>query len=114
LKLGAPVSRARAMFKAARSSGKPTRLLRSASLMNSSISLPTWRDMPRTTSPIASASSMVPSLSNATGLRKAWISPMSSAASSPSSRATVSVSIEWPKRYTKTAPTGRCRATGSE
>ena len=45
---GTPVSRPRAMLIAARSSGRPTRLLRSASVTNSSISLPTWRVMPRT------------------------------------------------------------------
>ena len=35
------------MLIAARSSGRPTRLLRTASVTNSSISLPTWRVMPR-------------------------------------------------------------------
>ena len=40
---GIPVSRPRARLMVARSSGRPSRLLRSASVTNSSISLPTWR-----------------------------------------------------------------------
>jgi hypothetical protein len=91
------------MFSVARSSGRPTRLLRSASTMNSSISLPTWRDMPRMMLPMASASVSVPFMVNSTGFRKAWIRPMSLDASVGSRRATVSVSIEWPKRYTTLA-----------
>ena len=50
-----PASRPRAMLIAARSSGRPSRLLRSASVTNSSISLPTWRVTPRTMAPAASS-----------------------------------------------------------
>ena len=74
---GMPVSRARVMFSAARSSGRPTRLLRSAEVVNSSISLPVWRDMPRRMAPAAAAAS-TPAASKASGLRKASIRPISS------------------------------------
>ena len=43
LSVGMPVSRARAMLSVARSSGRPSSLLRRASVTNSSSSLPTWR-----------------------------------------------------------------------
>ncbi|MNR22250.1 hypothetical protein D3C85_1391930 [compost metagenome] len=86
------------MLMAPRSSGSPTRLLRSAPVMNSSISLPTCRVMPRMMAPAAaSASSALP---NSTGLRKAWIKPMSPLCMLMSRRSTVSFSMEWPKRYT--------------
>ena len=50
-----PASRPRAMLMAGRSSGRPSRLLRTASVTNSSISLPTWRVTPRTMAPVASS-----------------------------------------------------------
>ncbi|MCY1218714.1 hypothetical protein D9M72_306630 [compost metagenome] len=43
------------MLIAARSSGRPTRLLRRASVTNSSISLPTVRVTPRTMAPAAAS-----------------------------------------------------------
>ena len=58
---GTPVSRPRARLMVARSSGRPSRLLRSALVTNSSISLPTWRVMPRMMAPAAMSSSMSPS-----------------------------------------------------
>ncbi|MCY1425117.1 hypothetical protein D9M71_408990 [compost metagenome] len=60
---------------AARSSGRPSRLLRSASVTNSSISLPAWRVTPRTMAPAAS-SGLVPLAAKASGLRKAAIRPI--------------------------------------
>ncbi|CAB4332083.1 unannotated protein [freshwater metagenome] len=41
------------MFKVAKSSGKPSKLLRSAPVTNSSISLPVWLAIPRTMLPAA-------------------------------------------------------------
>ena len=64
---GTPVSRPRARLMVARSSGRPSRLLRSALVTNSSISLPTWRVMPRMMAPAAISASTVlpvPSFSN--------------------------------------------------
>ena len=101
LRPGMPVSRARAMLIVARSRGSPSRLLRSASVTNSSIWLPTWRDMPRTTAPAAWSGVNVPAvppLKNSGGSRKASMSPMSLLLPSAFFRATVSVSMEWPKR----------------
>ena len=43
---GMPASRARVMLIVGRSSGRPSRLLRSVSVTNSSSSLPTWSDEP--------------------------------------------------------------------
>ena len=105
LKLGMPVSRARAMFNVGKSSGKPTKLLRRASVTNSSISLPVWRVSPRMTAPVAAAVSTCtpPSVSNARGLRKAAINPCGSSVILKSSRSTDSFSIECPKRYTTCA-----------
>ena len=73
---GMPVSRPRAMLMVARSSGRPSRLLRSASVTNSSISLPSWRVVPRTMAPAAS-SGVGPLAANASGLRNASIRPIS-------------------------------------
>ncbi|MNE48240.1 hypothetical protein D3C80_1426900 [compost metagenome] len=110
-----PVSRPRAMFSAGRSSGRPSRLLRSASVTNSSISLPSWRVTPRMIAPAAS-SAVAPLPANASGLRKAAIRPscwsgLSGSADTGlndgSKRSTVSVSIEWPKRYTTWANSAR-------
>ncbi|MDT4885136.1 hypothetical protein FQZ97_1213450 [compost metagenome] len=85
----------------ARSSGKPRRLLRRASVTNSSISLPVCRVMPRTILPAASSADRTPLSLNASGFRKASIRSMLPASlKSVSSRSTVSVSMEWPKRYT--------------
>ncbi|MNF74404.1 hypothetical protein D3C84_564340 [compost metagenome] len=103
---GTPVSRPRARLMVGRSSGRPSRLLRRASVTNSSISLPVCRVMPRTMAPAAwsalTVTVPVPLLSwlNASGLRKASISPMELSLKFGSKRSTVSVSIEWPKRYT--------------
>ena len=47
------MSRPRARLMVARSSGRPSRLLRSALVTNSSISLPCWRVMPRMMAPAA-------------------------------------------------------------
>jgi hypothetical protein len=94
---GTPASRARAMLIAARSSGRPSRLLRSAPVTNSSISLPTCRDMPRKTLPAAASGEEYPAL-YAGGLRKAWISERLFEVPSAFFRSTVSVSIEWPNR----------------
>ena len=41
-----PSLRARVMLIAGRSNGRPSRLLRRVLVTNSSISLPTWSDMP--------------------------------------------------------------------
>ncbi|MCY1373295.1 hypothetical protein D9M68_615420 [compost metagenome] len=92
----------------ARSSGSPTRLLRKASVTNSSISLPTVRVRPRTMAPAAS-SALGPLAAKARGLRNAAIKPIcwslvgcsGSAVTGlklASKRSMVSVSIEWPKR----------------
>ena len=62
----------------ARSSGRPSRLLRSALVTNSSISLPTWRVMPRMMAPAISFGNRAPS--NSIGLRKPSIRPMLSSA----------------------------------
>ena len=89
------------MLIVARSSGRPSRLLRRAPVTNSSISLPTWRVMPRTIEPAAASGLSVPAgppSLKASGLRKPSISPMSLSEPSAFLRATVSVSIEWPKR----------------
>ncbi|MCY1290903.1 hypothetical protein D9M68_710610 [compost metagenome] len=94
-----PASRPRAMLMVARSRGSPSRLLRSASVTNSSISLPCWRVVPRTMAP-AAASASAPLSANASGLRKAAIKPISLLTKFGSRRSMVSVSIEWPKRYT--------------
>ncbi|MCY1418252.1 hypothetical protein D9M71_338060 [compost metagenome] len=72
---GMPASRPRAMLIAGRSSGRPSRLLRSASVTNSSISLPSWRVRPRTMAPAAS-SGVGPLAAKASGLRKAAIRPI--------------------------------------
>ncbi|MCY1296700.1 hypothetical protein D9M69_371690 [compost metagenome] len=93
---------------AARSSGRPTRLLRRASVTNSSISLPTVRVSPRTMAPAAS-SALGPLAAYARGLRKAAIRPICwslvgcsgstvTGLKLGSKRSMVSVSIEWPKR----------------
>ena len=66
-----PVSRPRAMLIAARSSGRPSRLLRSASTMNSSISLPRSIVMPRTMAPRRLRHGRcVPSLSKLDGIEE--------------------------------------------
>ena len=96
-----PSLRARVMFRVARSRGRPTRLLRSASVTNSSISSPRWFTMPRMTAPapaLASSTPAVPPSVKAIGLRNASIREMSFFEPSALVRATVSVSIEWPKR----------------
>ncbi len=95
---GIPVSRPRARLMEARSSGRPSRLLRSASVLNSSMALPIWRVVPRTMAPAASSGVRVSSWSNASGLRKASISPISLDTKLGSSRSISSSSIEWPKR----------------
>ena len=102
LKLGIPVSRARAMLSVGKSNGKPTRLLRSASVTNSSISLPVWRDKPRMMAPVAASTLTCtpPNTSNASGFRKAAIKPCGSAFMSKPIRSTDSFNMEWPKRYT--------------
>ncbi|MNX70978.1 hypothetical protein BSF40_50270 [Pseudomonas sp. ACN5] len=101
-KVGMPVSRPRARFRAGKSSGRPSRLLRKASVTNSSISLPTWRVTPRMIAPAAS-SAVAPLPANASGLRKAAIRPscesglfgsVSSGLNAGSKRSTVSVNIE--------------------
>ena len=56
---GTPASRPRARLMVARSSGRPSRLLRSALVTNSSISLPTCRVMPRMMLPAATLSATV-------------------------------------------------------
>ena len=94
---GTPVSRPRAILIAARSRGSPTRLLRKAPVTNSSISLPVCRVMPRMIEPAMTSASALP---NSTGLRKASIRPMSLDCMSKLNRSTVSLSMEWPKRYT--------------
>jgi hypothetical protein len=89
------------MLIVARSSGRPTRLLRSAPVTNSSISLPRWRVMPRTIEPAAASGESVlpaPSSLKASGFRNPSMSPMSASVPSAFVRATSSVSIEWPKR----------------
>ncbi|MNZ44331.1 hypothetical protein D3C78_619610 [compost metagenome] len=106
MRVGMPVSRPRARLIAARSSGRPSRLLRSASVTNSSISLPSWRVVPRTMAPAAS-SALSPPSAKASGLRKASIRPISLDTKLGSRRSTVSVSIEWPKRYTVCANSAR-------
>ena len=61
------------MFSVAKSSGKPSRLLRSVSTMNSSSSLPTWSDEPITMLPAAASGLSVPAvppLKNAGGFKK--------------------------------------------
>jgi hypothetical protein len=69
-------------------------LLRSATVTNSSISLPTSRVVPRTMAPTA-ASGVAPVAANMSGLRNASISPISFWWSKlASGRAMVSVSIE--------------------
>ena len=68
------------MLIAARSRGRPTSVLRTESTMNSSSSLPTDRDSPRTRLPAAWAAFSVPSAPpslNATGFRKASNNRMS-------------------------------------
>ncbi|MCY1496690.1 hypothetical protein D9M68_306310 [compost metagenome] len=94
-----PVSRPRAMLMVARSSGRPSRLLRRASVTNSSISLPCWRVVPRMMAP-AACSGVRPLLANSSGLRKAATRPISLLAKLESRRSISSVSMEWPKRYT--------------
>ena len=81
----------------ARSSGNPSRLLRSALVTNSSISLPAWRVMPRMMAPAATSASMgllPPLFVNWTGLRKPSIRPIWSGVKDGSKRSIVSVSIE--------------------
>ncbi len=69
-------------------------------MTNSSISLPTWRDEPRMMAPTAWSAVRPPSL-KATGLRNASNrSMLFSVTSSAAVRATSSLSMEWPKRYT--------------
>ncbi|MNI02684.1 hypothetical protein D3C73_555700 [compost metagenome] len=108
---GIPVSRPRARLIAARSSGRPSRLLRSASVTNSSISLPTWRVMPRMIAPAATSASWS-MLAKASGFKNAWIRPIGAGSPSSltktcwncgSSTSICSVSIECPKRYTTCA-----------
>jgi hypothetical protein len=57
---GTPASRARVMLIVGRSSGRPSRLLRSASATNSSSSLPIWSDMPMAIAPAACSGVYVP------------------------------------------------------
>ncbi len=101
LSVGTPSERARAMLSVARSSGRPSRLLRSVSTMNSSISLPGWSDIPIRMPPAAfSEVSVAPLASrlNSGGLRKPSSSGREYCRPALSLRAMVSVSIEWPKR----------------
>ena len=116
---GMPSLRARAMLIAGRSSGRPSRLLRSVSVTNSSISLPVWSDEPitigadrlprRVRRAIRVPGSRVDRRvsKNSGGFRNAVSSgsELSFSVVEPSAlwmlvRATVSSSIEWPKRYT--------------
>ncbi|MCY1284044.1 hypothetical protein D9M70_329370 [compost metagenome] len=94
------MSRPRAILIAARSSGRPSRLLRSAPVTNSSISLPSWRVVPRTMAPAACSGVSVPFWSNSSGLRNASIRPISLETKFGLRRSMVSSSIEWPRRYT--------------
>src|SRR4051794_1764395 len=108
---GTPASRARAMLIVARSRGRPSRLLRSVSVTNSSSSLPTWSDDPMTMLPAACSGVYgvaVLLLKYSGGVRKALssgseLSVVARVAGSSSRRATVSSSIECPKRYTACA-----------
>ena len=102
-----PVSRPRAMLSTARSSGVPSRLLRSASVTNSSIWLPTVRVTPRTMAPVASAGvGPLAAIRQRVeeGRDQAELLIGVGGFGSPttlklgSKRSTVSVSIEWPKR----------------
>ena len=102
---GTPASRARAMFRAGRSSGRPSRLLRSVSVTNSSSSLPTCDEEPIATDPAAFSGVSGPAdppLKNSGGLRNAFSrgSELSDFAPNGSTlvRATVSSSMECPKR----------------
>jgi hypothetical protein len=95
---GIPSDRPRAMLIAARSIGRPSRLSRSVSVMNSSSSLPTWSVMPMTTSAAACAGVSRPPSVYAPGLRKPSSSVIEWSEPSARVRAMVSVSIEWPNR----------------
>ena len=98
---GTPSERARAMLTVARSSGRPSRLFRSVSVVNSSSSLPTWSDMPMMMLPAASAADSLPPAPLSVydgGFRNPSSSEMSLWLPSVFSREIVSVSIEWPKR----------------
>ncbi len=94
------------MLIAARSMGRPSRLLRRVSVTNSSISLPTWSEDPISTLPAACAGVRVPVAPPAKysgGLRNAVSSGIESSVTAPLAgssvfRATVSSSMEWPNR----------------
>ena len=95
-RVGDPVSRARAMLIAARSSGRPSRLSRRVGMTNSSIPLPVWPAMPWMTAAAPSSGWSRPSSVNSAGFRNASSSGRSSVPKP--SRATVGVSMECPNR----------------